>query len=135
MSLAAALTLCGAAAVQAVQARNPFNSIVRILTTSTAPMPAQTEGDLLQFVDGSAMHGELHGMDACRGLRWRHRDAKYPIDLQPSHLDFIRFVHASSMTLRRPPATSVSPMAMICSARWFLWTPTTCNSTPGLAAP
>jgi hypothetical protein len=98
-AIAVALMLCLAAACQAVQARNPVISIMQILTTSTAPMPSQPEGDLLQFVDGSAMHGELHGMDAGHGLRWQHRDAKYPIELGPSHVDFIRFVHARSMTL------------------------------------
>ncbi len=92
------ITLCLAAAGKAVQARN-LNAIVRLLTTSTAPMPLQTEGDLLQFVDGSAMHGELRGMDAGHGLHWQHRDARYPIDLRPTDVDFIRFVHATSMNL------------------------------------
>jgi hypothetical protein len=56
-------------------------------------------GDLLEFVDGSVMHGGLKGMDAASGLRWESPAAKNPIDLQPGHIDSIRFARAAPVTL------------------------------------
>jgi hypothetical protein len=99
-ALAALLAIARASyGIQARDVRDQFHRILGILTTSTAPMPAQAEGDLLQFLDGSSMHGDLRGMDIGRGLQWMHRDARSPIDLRPVHVDFIRFVHSISMTL------------------------------------
>ena len=65
-----------------------------ILGTSTV-LP---KGDLLQFLDGSAMHGELKELDAAKGLTWTHPEAKAPIDLSPAHIDYIRFDQAGSVT-------------------------------------
>jgi hypothetical protein len=56
-------------------------------------------GDLLEFVDGSLMHGELKRMDTASGLRWNNPAAKMPIDLQPAHINSIRFAHADSISL------------------------------------
>jgi hypothetical protein len=55
--------------------------------------------DLLKFVDGSSMHGELQRMDVNHGLQWEDPDAKNPIDLQPTHIDSIHFAHAGALTL------------------------------------
>src|SRR5665213_2454237 len=55
--------------------------------------------DLLRFVDGSSLHGELQHMDPQHGLRWEDPNAKNPIDLAPAHVDSIRFAHAGSLTL------------------------------------
>jgi hypothetical protein len=67
---------------------------------SGQPLAAPAEqGDLLQFVDGSLMHGGLMRMDASSGLRWENPAAKDPIDLQPGHIDLIRFARAASVTL------------------------------------
>jgi hypothetical protein len=57
------------------------------------------EGDLLQFVDGSMMHGGLKQMDTASGLRWANPMANKPIDLSPTHIDSIRFSHASPVHL------------------------------------
>jgi hypothetical protein len=64
---------------------------------SPALLPAT--GDLLKFVDGSLMHGELKHMDVSAGLRWEDPAAKDPIDLKPDHIDSIRFAHAAPLTL------------------------------------
>ncbi len=64
------------------------------------PLAAPAEqGDLLQFVDGSVLHGGLKRMDAAAGLRWENPAAKNPIDLQPGHIDSIRFARAASVSL------------------------------------
>jgi hypothetical protein len=59
--------------------------------------PAET-GDLLQFVDGSILHGGLKRMDTASGLCWESPAAKNPIDFQPGHIDSIRFARAASVT-------------------------------------
>jgi hypothetical protein len=77
------------------------NSALASLFAQSAGQPLATpaaQGDLLQFADGSVMHGELKYMDAASGLRWNNPAAKKPIDLQPTHIDSIRFARAASVT-------------------------------------
>jgi hypothetical protein len=74
------------------------------LITSTdppvnSPALAPATGDLLEFIDGSAMHGELKRMDTVSGLRWENPTARNPIDLQPGHIDSIRFAHADAVSV------------------------------------
>jgi hypothetical protein len=60
------------------------------------PLPAATApGDLLEFLDGSLMHGGLKSMDTASGLLWENPAAKKPIGLQPNHLDSIHFSGAT----------------------------------------
>lgn len=67
---------------------------------ASSPLPLETPtGDLLQFEDGSLMHGELKHMDTASGLLWDDPAAKKPIDLLPTHVDSIHFAHADSVTL------------------------------------
>lgn len=56
-------------------------------------------GDVLEFLDGSLMHGELKQMDPASGILWDNPLAKNPIDLQPAHLDSIHFAHAAAVAL------------------------------------
>ena len=64
-----------------------------------AAVPARGSGDELQFLDGAVLHGALVSVEAARGLRWQHPDAKTPFDLKPAHVDFVRFPEASSLAL------------------------------------
>jgi len=64
-----------------------------------AGAPPSAPGEVLQFLDGSVLHGTLQSVDASRGLRWRHPDAKAPFDLMPAHLDFVRFPQARAQAL------------------------------------
>jgi hypothetical protein len=57
------------------------------------------QGDLLEFLDGSLMHGGLKRMDAASGLRWENPAARKPIDLQPDHIGSIRFARAAAVTV------------------------------------
>jgi hypothetical protein len=66
--------------------------------TISVPATEVVPGDLLQFLDGATLHGALQGMDAGLGLRWRHPDATKAFDLQPAHVDFLRFSHAQPVT-------------------------------------
>jgi hypothetical protein len=63
------------------------------------PAGATNQGDLLQFVDGSLMHGGLISMNPAFGLRWENPAAIHSIDLLPGHVDSIRFARAVSVTL------------------------------------
>ncbi|HUD47188.1 MAG TPA: hypothetical protein VMR33_10180 [Candidatus Baltobacteraceae bacterium] len=63
------------------------------------PAAKQPQGDVLEFVDGSMLHGQLQQMDVERGVAWENPDAKNPIYFQPGHIDFIRFARADTVNL------------------------------------
>ncbi|MGD0813694.1 MAG: hypothetical protein ABSA83_08835 [Verrucomicrobiota bacterium] len=63
------------------------------------PARAAAQGDLLQFVDGSFMHGEFKQMDTVSGLHWEAPAATNSIDFRPDHIDSIHFAHATSVTM------------------------------------
>lgn len=87
--VAAQIQIGPGGALTIIQPRGPQNA---------QPMPmSSVSGDLLQFLDGSFMHGGLKSMDTSSGLSWENPAAKQPIDLQPSHIDSIRFDHAGSV--------------------------------------
>ncbi len=76
----------------------------------TAPRPGVeatpapvAEGDLLQFLDGSSLHGRLEAVDPARGVVWRHPAARGPIEFRPANLAWIRFEHALPVTNRVVP--------------------------------
>jgi hypothetical protein len=71
----------------------------QVPATSDPAALAPAIGDLLEFADGSIMHGELKRMNTASGLRWDNPAAKKPIDLQPGHIDSIRFAHAGAVPL------------------------------------
>ncbi|MHC1766030.1 MAG: hypothetical protein AB9869_17305 [Verrucomicrobiia bacterium] len=49
------------------------------------------EGDLLQFADGSALHGQLQSMTTASGVGWKHPDVKSLIEFRPTNIAWIRF--------------------------------------------
>jgi hypothetical protein len=59
----------------------------------------ETPGDVLEFVDGSMLHGQLQRMDLDHGLSWNSPDARGAIHFQPAHIDRIRFAHADPVNL------------------------------------
>jgi len=71
--------------------------------SSRGQSPAQStstnSSELLQFLDGTTLHGALVSVDSGHGLRWRHPSAKSDFDLSPTHLDRIRFPQANSVAL------------------------------------
>ncbi len=83
----------------ALNAQQPGPLFYFQTTGSKSLPPPAVPGDLLEFVDGSLLHGGLKRMDPASGLRWENPDAREPIDLQPAHIDSIRFAHASSVSL------------------------------------
>ncbi len=65
-----------------------------------AELMPDPSSDVLGFVDGSALHGELARMDLEHGLTWAQPEARNPIHFQPAHIDFIRFAHAHAVSVR-----------------------------------
>jgi len=59
----------------------------------------EPSSDVLEFVDGSSLHGRMSRMDLEHGLTWINPEARNPIDFRPAHIDFIRFAHAQSVSL------------------------------------
>ncbi len=66
---------------------------------ATAAVPIPPEGDLLEFLDGSLLHGGLTRMDPVAGLRWECPSALKPIDFQPAHIDSIHFARGGSAAM------------------------------------
>jgi len=62
-------------------------------------MMPEPRSDVVEFVDGSALHGQMTRMDLEHGLTWVNPEARNPINFRPAHLDFIRFAHAQSVSL------------------------------------
>jgi hypothetical protein len=57
----------------------------------------ETRSDVLKFVDGSALHGQLSRMDAVHGLCWVTPEAKGTINFRPDHVNLIRFARAQEI--------------------------------------
>jgi hypothetical protein len=55
--------------------------------------------DLLEFLDGSLLHGQLNRADVSSGLTWISPAATKPIDFQPDHIDSIHFAHSTSVSM------------------------------------
>ena len=61
------------------------------------PAPPTVSGDLLQFLDGSALHGQITAMNTNAGVRLENPNAVEPIAFKPNHVDFIRFSNAEAL--------------------------------------
>lgn len=62
------------------------------LPGSTLGTPAdRSAADLLQFIDGSSLHGRLRSMSVDRGVGWQHPDAPSLISFRPTNIAWIRF--------------------------------------------
>jgi hypothetical protein len=71
-----------------------------LIVEQSARQPAvKALGDVVEFVDGSMLHGQLRQMDVDHGVAWQNPDAKNPIHFQPGHIDFIRFARADTVNL------------------------------------
>ncbi|MFN7138179.1 MAG: hypothetical protein ACK4UN_02450 [Limisphaerales bacterium] len=58
---------------------------------TNAVVESPTSGEILEFSDGSILHGNLKGIDKTRGVTWEHPDALEPIEFRPGKLQQIRF--------------------------------------------
>lgn len=87
-----------------VEAQPLGTLLVQSNNSTNAPPPlVPVEGDLLQFLDGSSLHGHLASVDTNRGVAWRHPDAAGAIEFRPANLAWIRFDQALPVTNRVPP--------------------------------
>lgn len=58
---------------------------------SVQPSEKIERTDLLQFIDGSSLHGKLGTMAPGEGVAWEHPDAKSIIHFRPTNIAWIRF--------------------------------------------
>jgi hypothetical protein len=74
---------------------------------TAAPAAADSAGhsldELLQFLDGSSMHGQLRRMDREGGVRWQHPFAAQPFELKPDNLAWIRFPNSQALRAEAKP--------------------------------
>lgn len=60
--------------------------------SQTPPPPARSaSSDLLQFLDGSTLHGSLAGIDGSKVVRWQHPAARDVVVFTPRNLARLRF--------------------------------------------
>jgi hypothetical protein len=99
--LLCALPFCAEAEAEPLQlgAQVVVQGIARQVPQNARPPAPKPQGDVVEFVDGSMLHGQLLQMDADHGLAWENPNAKNPIHFQPGHVDFIRFAHADTVNL------------------------------------
>lgn len=80
-------------------------------TTSAAPNPLVSRrsgfDDLLQFFDGSLLHGRLRSMNTDIGVRWEHPEARQPIDFKPTNIAWIRFEESEPIISRTRPGCRI----------------------------
>jgi hypothetical protein len=62
-----------------------------------------TPGDLLQFVDGSSLHGRLISISTNQGVGWQHPDAAQRIDFKPTNIAWVRFEKPVPITAQSKP--------------------------------
>jgi hypothetical protein len=83
-----------------VQGNLQGNLFVTTGQSAPAPQPEiEPKGDVVEFVDGSMLHGQLEEMDMAHGLEWESPDVKNPIHFQPGHINLIRFARADAVSL------------------------------------
>src|SRR6188768_3751281 len=70
----------------------------------TNTLPATAVGtDLLQFLDGSSLHGKLRAVDVERGIQWQHPGAKQLIEFTPTNIASIGFENTHPVTAASQP--------------------------------
>src|SRR4051794_19177091 len=84
-----------------------------VLPSRAAEVPARSEtnrtflagppSDVLQFVDGSLLHGRLQSMAAGSEVGWENPEAKAPIQFRPTNLAWIRFEKPVAVTSQAKP--------------------------------
>ncbi len=81
-----------------LKSRAPIAAVAFLIFCAKAAPAPETKSDLLQFLDGSAMHGRLKELEGTKGLSWEHPEAKGLIELTAAHIDYIRFAQAGSVS-------------------------------------
>lgn len=80
--------------------------VTKPIAAEDVPASAKPESrpftGLLQFLDGSLLHGALTSVESERGIRWEHPEAKQPIDFRPANLSSIHFDKVLSDMTRSP---------------------------------
>src|SRR5512133_734313 len=61
-------------------------------------------GDILQFLDGSSLHGRLRSISTDQGVGWAHPDAKHVIQFRQTNLAWIRFAAPQAVLTADKPS-------------------------------
>ena len=71
---------------------------------TNSPAPASASADLLQFMDGSFLHGRLRSMSAGRSVGWEYPDVSGSIEFRPTNIAWIRFEKAKTVSAQSQPS-------------------------------
>ena len=72
------------------------------ITTSVEPS-SQSTSDVLQFLDGALLHGELLGMDTEEGIHWKYPVANDVIKFKPTGVARIKFEKPRPIAVQSQP--------------------------------
>ena len=99
------LAVVGGALASAVHAAEEGNAanLSSPSSANTAAPRAASNNDLLQFLDGSSVHGRLQSATAGARLAWEHPDARGPIQFRPTNIAWIRFEKAKPVAAQSQP--------------------------------
>jgi len=70
--------------------RRPLGLAAVALCLGQAIGQAAGKDDLVRFLDGSMLHGELQQVSLGDGVRWSRTDLAQPVDFRPDNLAWIR---------------------------------------------
>ncbi len=66
-------------------------AFLQVILASDATIDSPENSTVLEFLDGSALHGTLRAIDSKKGLRWEYDGAKQPLEFKPENLAWLRF--------------------------------------------
>src|SRR6476659_3047106 len=96
----ASLILLAFGVLIAVDCANAANVDGASSVTNTLPAAPAVGTDLLQFLDGSSLHGKLRSVDVEKGIQWQHPGAKQLIEFTPTNIATIGFEYTQPVTVK-----------------------------------
>ncbi len=100
-----ALPLAIGLASAALSKAEPIAAVKEDAAPASQPAaPRAPSSGLLQFLDGSSLHGQLQFMNPDQGVAWQHPDVKRLLEFKPTYLSWIKFEQAKPVATVSPPA-------------------------------
>ncbi len=87
--------------------RRPFGIAAMTLCLAQAIGHAAGKDDLVRFLNGSMLHGELQQVSLDDGVRWARPDLAQPVDFRPDNLAWIRFEGARPVKRQTEPTVHI----------------------------
>lgn len=101
-----ALALAIGLATGALGKAEPIAAVREDAAPASQPAaPRAPSSGLLQFLDGSSLHGQLQFMNPEQGVAWQHPDVTNLLEFKPTYLSWIKFEQAKPVASASAPAS------------------------------